>query len=169
MMPGPHSHRDDLSPSQREAARLEVLGTSATDICAAVGVSAATLSRWRSDDRYWSQVERLMADADRDTLRQARRIRDEALKVARASVGRAAAMLRDELTPRDAAAIGRLALDVYKTTAAQTGIAETTRQELAVDAGRMAVVAKLEAVFGAGLGGDEVLDALDHPAIESDD
>ena len=51
----------------------------------------------------------------------------------------------------------------------RAGIAETTRQELAVDAGRMAVVAKLEAVFAAGVDGDDVLDALDHPAIESDD
>ena len=121
-MPGPHSQRDDLSPSQREAARMEVLGMSATDICEAVGVSAATLSRWRADDRYWRHVEQLMAEADRDTLKQARRIRDEALKVARASVGRAAAMLRGDLTPRDVSAIGRLALEVYKTTAAQTGV-----------------------------------------------
>jgi len=159
-MPGPHSQRDDLSPSQREAARMEVLGTSATDICSAVGVSAATLSRWRADDRYWRHVERLMADADRDTLKQARRIRDEALKVARASVGRAAAMLRDELTPRDAAAIGRLALDVYKTTAAQTGVTETTRQEVAVD-GAPAALAEVRELLRGGMNPDELAEALE--------
>lgn len=130
-MPGRHSARTELSPAQRKAVRLEAEGLAAGKIAEAVGVGAATLSKWRATDRYWSQVEVLMREIDRDTVRSARRTRDAALKVITGALGRAAlAVQAGEMSPTEASTVMRAALDVYRATSAQTGITETRRTEI---------------------------------------
>lgn len=146
-MPGRHTQNPHLSPTQREAARLESLGTSATDIATTLDVNVATVSRWRADERYQAHVNRLLDAQDRDALKEARATRARALKVVNAALARGAIALQaGELSPSEAATLGRMGLDVYRATSAQTGLAETTRSEVAVSTSWRDAAADLDGI-----------------------
>lgn len=146
-MPGRHSHVRDLSPVMREGARLEALGTAATEIASTLSVNVATVSRWRADERYQAHVSRLLDAQDRDALREARATRARALKVVNAALARGAIALQaGDLSPSEASTLGRMGLDVYRATSAQTGLAETTRSEVAVSTSWRDAAADLEGI-----------------------
>ena len=129
-----------------------------TSAAEAAGVDRTTAGKWLANPEHPVSIEwaRRCEVASRRAMDRLRSLTESAVDA-----------LGEVVRDREATASARVA--AAREILGRAGIAETTRQELAVDAGRMAVVAKLEAVFAAGVDGDDVLEALDHPAIESDD
>jgi hypothetical protein len=131
-MPAPHSGNDALNPQQREAIRLEMQpGITATRIAEAVGVALTTISRWRADPQYVAALDALQREADIEALREARRMRRAASQLIVGAMTRAGQSLAaGDLSPSEAATIGRLGLDVYRSTSAQTGLVEATEHRV---------------------------------------
>lgn len=122
---------DGLSADKREAARLETTGESGQAIAKAIGITPATLSRWRALPLYQERLQSLMAQMDRDTIKSARIARDECLNVTLKQLRELSRAKDDDaLCPRDRIALGKLGLDVYKTLSAQTGIKEVSGLEV---------------------------------------
>jgi hypothetical protein len=117
--------RPKLDGLQLEAVRLDFLGQSCRAIGEAVGRSRTTVWKWQQLPEYQAHYRQLQAEADRMTVGEAHKLRGDALKVVRASITRIGQRLaKDTVSNSELAALGRAALDVYKTTAAQTGISE---------------------------------------------
>ena len=131
-MPAPHTGNESLTPQQREALRLELIpGITATRIAEAVGISVQTISRWRADARYVAGLDALQREADVEALREARRMRKAASQLIVGAMTRAGQSLAaGDLSPSEAATIGRLGLDVYRSTSAQTGLVEATEHRV---------------------------------------
>ena len=130
------SHVDGLKPLQREAARLDSMGVAAVEIARKIGVDPATISVWRGTPLYQDHLQELMREQDRDAIRQARRIRNAAVKVMGGSLSEAAKSIQASqageirLTAHEISALGKVALDIYRATSAQTGLTETNRIEV---------------------------------------
>jgi hypothetical protein len=130
---------DGLTGTQREAVRLDFLGGSCRSIGDAVGVSRTTVWKWQHLPEYKERIREMHAEADKATLADAQKTRDDALRVVRAGLTRLGRRLaRDtdgEMSTSDLASTVRAGLDVYKVTSAQTGISETSRLEHAGSVG----------------------------------
>ena len=122
-------------------------GLSAVEMAAQLGVAVSTVKAWRMREDYkaaiLAAIERTNAriiDKATDVRLDALRLIDRTLRQAHSMIDEAErADPQDEGDPRrlSADAIGKLAkvgLDAYKTTCAQTGIAETTKVDVAVSA-----------------------------------
>lgn len=146
-MPPARTDAKGLTGQQRQAARLDAAGLmNYTEIADAVGVCIQTLSGWRRKPDYQSLRDELAARVDEMAIEQAVNIRVAAVRAVMRAVRHADAGLGDVVmgmdedgneVPRapnadDVAKLGRLALDVYKTASAQTGVVETKRREVEV-------------------------------------
>jgi len=151
-------HSPTLKPEHLAFLEAWGKGCNVTESAKAAGVGRTSASAWINDPDHPVSIEwsRRCESASRRAIDRLRNLTESAVDA-----------LGEVVRDREATASARVA--AAREILGRAGIAETTRQELAVDAGRMAVVAKLEAVFAAGVDGDDVLEALDHPAIESDD
>ena len=132
-MAGHFASIDGLNPKQREAVRLDVTGALAKDIAATIGVNPATISQWRALPLYQEAMEALYTEMDRDTIREARRVRGAAMRVMVNGLERMAEFT--EMSPQEAASTTKAALDVYRALSAQTGITEESavKHSLAID------------------------------------
>ena len=127
--------RPKLDGLQLEAVRLDFLGQSCRAIGEAVGRSRTTVWKWQQLPEYQEHYRQLQAEADRMTVGEAHKLRGDALKVVRASITRIGQRLaKDTVSNTELAALGRAALDVYKTTAAQTGISGIRAEIVVSDA-----------------------------------
>jgi hypothetical protein len=116
----------------REIARLDITGLSAGQIAERLGLNSNHVSRVRQKPAYRAIVSALHEAADRDAIALARRTRDNALRaitLGLAQIGRH--LQQPDLGPNDAARLTGAALDIYRATSAQTGLAETTHIEVA--------------------------------------
>jgi len=157
---GDNGRRRETTLTAQQLQILDSLseGSTVTEAAAVAGVHRSTASTWLNDPSHplaiaWTKASDEAVDHARRNLRR--------------NTDRAVSALVGVLTSKDSK--GSEVVAAAREILGRAGVSETTRQELAVDAGRMAVVAKLEAVFAAGVDGDDVLEALDQPAIEGDD
>jgi hypothetical protein len=137
-----------LSPLAQHAARLEATGLGATEIHRQTGASLTTVKRWRANPEYRALRDRLMAEANAKVLERATSVRLKGLRLVERSVDAGHVLLdafeaQDDNTPEEQrihlgplglAQLAKTGLEAYRTTAAQTGISETTRQEVTVSA-----------------------------------
>ena len=117
-----------LSSLQMEAVRHDFMGGSCRTIGEKVGRSHTIIWQWRKLPAYQEALRQMHEDANRATVASAQKTRDDALKVARAALTRLGQRLAkndgNDMSNSDLASTVRASLDVYKTTAAQTGISE---------------------------------------------
>jgi hypothetical protein len=121
-----------LTESQREAARMEFTGSSGREIAATLSVSPETISRWRAIPEYQAALSALNDEADRQAIRSAARVREKALRLTERALERGSDALDGEESASGIAVLGRMGLDTYRATSAQTGLAETTRHAIDV-------------------------------------
>lgn len=120
----------DLTPDQQLAAQLEFTGRAQTDIAETLGVHRSTLWKWRQTPEYQAEMAEMREEARRGVIAEAVKVRSNAIKVINAGVARMGQALgRGDMNAAEVATVTRAAVDVYKTVAAQTGIAEVTRVE----------------------------------------
>ena len=140
---------DGLTPAQREAVRMDFLGGSCRKIGDHLGVSRTTIWKWQQLQAYRDQLQALHSEADKETLAEAVKTRSEAMKIIRVGLSRMGRRLGENggagMSNGDLAACTRAALDVYKTTASQTGIAQVAQ----VDHGGRVEVAQVHVVLAA--------------------
>ena len=150
---------DGLTPTQREAVRLDFLGGSCRSIGAAVGVARTTVWAWKQLPAYQRHLLHLQAEADKETLAEVAKTRGEALRITRAGLGllgrRMARTTGKPMSDSDLSSATRTALEVFKTTAAQTGMGETMKLEHGgrLEVSKVSVVLTSEAE--AAIFGDE--------------
>lgn len=126
---------EPLTPAQRQAIRLEIAGARISDIAAQLGVTPQTVSKWRRLQEYQDHREMLAASADADALDDARVLRMASARVLRRGIRQLEVELDEGLLQvKDAAPALRVALDVYRSTSAQTGLSETSRHEVTLSA-----------------------------------
>jgi transposase-like protein len=131
---------EPLTPAQRQAIRLEIAGARVTDIAAQLGVKPQTVLRWRKLQEYRDHREMLAASSDADALDDARVLRMASSRVLRRGIRQLEVELDEGLLSlRDAAPALRVALDVYRSTSAQTGLSETSRHEVTLSAPEVAL------------------------------
>lgn len=127
----------NLPPGARAAARLEVAGATSGEIAAKLGVGDRTVRSWRKRADYRELRDRLATETDRAVLEVAVEVRTEALETVRGLVRRIRRRTEggdDERAMGDTSAAMSLqaVLAAYKTVAAQTGISETSKQQVEV-------------------------------------
>ena len=141
-----------LTSAQRELLRLDFAGRHKIgEICERLNISRGTYHRWKHYPEYKAAMRQLQERADRQILAEARRVRAAALNAARQGVEKISGMMGEVDTMHDAATGARAALDVYKTTAAQTGISERRTIE---HEGAVSVNAEADSLVDELIGGD---------------
>lgn len=123
-----------LSAKAREAARHELLGKSARVIAEAVGCDPRQVANWRASEVYRDHLMKLQREADEDAIRKAGAVRADAIKLGHAAIGMAASKLAKARKMSEVVEASKVAHDWYRTTSAQTGLVETTRQAVEVSA-----------------------------------
>lgn len=127
-----------------------------TEVAASVGVTSATLSNWRNNEDYAAFRDSLAARADDLAIEKAVALRKTAADVI--EKGLALAMERlstvDDVGSEDVDMLMRTmkaALDVYKTTSAQTGVVERKSIDHSISAPEQALAMARETLRGAKL------------------
>lgn len=136
-MPPALKDRHGLTPQMRRACALEATGAmNLTEIASEVGVSKGTLSLWRKKQAYRNRRDELASAADDKALEDARILRTGAGYALGLALKRGIEMLstaeQDEMDADTVTKLGRLCLDIWRTTGSQTGIGEVTRAEVTV-------------------------------------
>jgi|OM-RGC.v1.022725993 Helix-turn-helix domain of resolvase. len=139
--------RKGLTPEQWKALLLDFQGgMSRSEIADTLGIGRTTLYRWLAKPEYSAAMDEMVEELRGQVLKTAGQVAHEALEVARRGVKRIGEEMQTAETMHDVATGTRAAMDVYKTTAAQTGVAETQRLEHAGEV--------------AAMGAEEVAEAL---------
>jgi hypothetical protein len=143
-----------LSETARHGARLAAAGADGPEIARQTGVHPDTVKRWRGRADWRALRDRYAEEVTERVIERATSVRSRALALVEEAIDEGAALLdsvrrrrldleREARDPYDAdavmgarelAAVLKAGLDAYKTTAAQTGISETTRTQVEVTA-----------------------------------
>lgn len=139
-----HTLAHGLTDMQEEAARRLACGMRPSQVADGLGLNRSTLSAWRGQEPFKARIRQL-----HDEVRE--RTQSLATETASWALDEARAAIRD---CDDPAKRGRLAIDLYRITAGQTGLPETTRHETVdlaavIDYLDRLTDAELEAVEGA--------------------
>jgi len=130
----PRSFVPRLTPRQRQAVRLEIMGSRPAEIAKELGLSPATITNWRKLPEYRDHRDMLLSASDAEALDDARVLRLAASRVLRRHIQAMDEALEAGMDPTEAVPALRLVLDVYRATSAQTGLGETLRHEVTVTA-----------------------------------
>lgn len=109
-----------------QAARMDAAGSKPSEIADELGVSRQSVSNWRAKKEYKRVREVLVSAVNERCIEGASVLRTKSGEALLLAIDQVTRALKEETDPDTIQKLGKLALDLWRTTCAQTGLVETT-------------------------------------------